>query len=203
MRHELRKWFKEKVRRATEQRQGGDGCHNRQGNRYHCHNYKWQDCDDSGHCSNYDKRKKKPENKTPPDRGDKAFKPCSTHGPKSKHTSKECYKNPKNQHKCQTHNKNHQYKVHHNDAHYTSDDNELRISTNTLIPSEDLAPASSKSKTHVDENYHPHVGKKLKAGSHVPCKSNHQQHRGKFQSSKRGETPPTFLDDLESRGIMA
>ncbi len=38
----------------------------------------------------------------------------------------------------------------------------------------------------------------MKAGSHVPCKSDHQQHETKAQFSqkgKRGKTPPTFLDD--------
>jgi hypothetical protein len=38
--------------------------------------------------------------------------------------------------------------------------------------------------------------KKMKAGGHVPCKSDHQQHGAKAQSSqkgKKGETPPTFL----------
>jgi hypothetical protein len=91
--------------------------------------------------------------------------------------------------------------VHHNNGHYTSDNDELRISTNTPVPSEDPASASSKSKTQKDENYHLHVDKKLKAGSHMPCKSDHQQHRGESQSSqkgKKGETPPTFLkDDLD------
>ncbi len=82
--------------------------------------------------------------------------------------------------------------------HYTSDNNELRISADTPVPSEDPASASSKSKTHNDENYHLHVDKKLKAGSHVPCKSDHWQHRGKSQLSQKGtkgETPPTFLDN--------
>ena len=71
--------------------------------------------------------------------------------------------------------------------------------TDTPVPSEDPASASSKSKkTHKDENYHLHVDKKMKAGSHVPCKSDHQQHRTKSQLSqkgKKGEMPPTFLDD--------
>jgi hypothetical protein len=129
---------------------------------------------------------------------DKAFKPCSTHSPKSKHTSKECYKNPKRQ-------KN-QYKAHHNNMHYTSDNDELRISANTPVPSEDPVSASSKSKTHEDENYHLHVDKKMKAGSHVPCKSDHQQHRGKSQSSqkgKKGGTTPIFLDnDLDFRNTV-
>jgi hypothetical protein len=97
MRHELCKRYDEKVRHVTEQHHGGDNCHSRQGNKYHCHNhYKWQDRDDSSCRDNYDKRKKKWENKTPSDCGDKGFKPCLVHGPKSKHTSEECYKNLKN-----------------------------------------------------------------------------------------------------------
>jgi hypothetical protein len=39
-----------------------------------------------------------------------------------------------------------QYKVHHNDVRYTSDDDKSHSSTDTLVPSEDLASASSKSK---------------------------------------------------------
>jgi hypothetical protein len=38
----------------------------------------------------------------------------------------------------------------------------------------------------------------MKAGRRVLCKSDHQQHGAKAQSSqkgKKGETPPTFLDD--------
>jgi hypothetical protein len=38
----------------------------------------------------------------------------------------------------------------------------------------------------------------MKAGSHVPGKSDHQQHGAKVQLSQKGkkvETPPTFLDD--------
>jgi hypothetical protein len=38
----------------------------------------------------------------------------------------------------------------------------------------------------------------MKAGSNVPRKSDHQQHWAKVQSSqkgKKGEMPPTFLDD--------
>ncbi len=96
MRHKLRKRYDEKVRHVTEQRQGGDGLHSRQGNKYYCHDYKWQDCKDSNRHNNYDKRNKKREDRTPSDCNNKAFKPCSVHGPKSKHTSEECYKNPKN-----------------------------------------------------------------------------------------------------------
>jgi hypothetical protein len=67
---------------------------------------KWKDRDHSNHCHNYNKQENKQEDKTPSDRGNKAFKPCSTHGPKSNHTLKECYKNPKNQVKHQVHDKN-------------------------------------------------------------------------------------------------
>jgi hypothetical protein len=120
------------------------------------------------------------------------------HGLKSKHNFKEFYKNPKNN-KRQVQEKKRQYKTHHNDACYMSDNDESRISTDTPVPSDNPAPASSKSKkTHEDENYHLHIDKKMKAGSHVPCKSDHQQHGAKAQSSqkgKKGETPPTFLDD--------
>jgi hypothetical protein len=95
MHHKLHKQFNEKVRRVTEQRHGGDDRHSRQGNKYYRHDCKWQDWNDSGHHNNYDKREKKQENRTPYDCSNKAFKPCLVHGPKSKHTSKECYKNPK------------------------------------------------------------------------------------------------------------
>ncbi len=196
--HKLGKQFHEKVCRVTERRHGGDNCHSRQGNKYYCHNYKWQDCDDSGRCDNYNKCNRKQENKTPFDCGDKAFKPCLVHGPKSKHTSKECHKNPKND-KRQDEDKKRQYKAHHNDAHYTSDNGELRISIDTPVPSEDPESASSESeKTHEDENYHLHIDKKMKAGRHVPCKSDHQQHGTRAQSSqkgKKGKMPPIFLDD--------
>jgi hypothetical protein len=90
------------------------------------------------------------------------------------------------------------YNAHHNNAHYTSDDDESHLSTDTLVPSEDPASASSKSeKTHEDENHHLHVAKKMKAGSHVPCKSDHWQQRTKSlsQKGKKGEIPPTFLEN--------
>jgi hypothetical protein len=57
-------------------------------------------------------------------------------------TSKECYKNPKNQNKHQAHNKKHQEEVHHNDVCYTSDDDELHTSVDTPVPSEDPASVS-------------------------------------------------------------
>jgi hypothetical protein len=120
------------------------------------------------------------------------------HGPKSKHTSEECYKNPRSN-KRQLQDKKRPHEAHHNDARYTSNNDESRSSMDTLVPSEDPASASSESKKdHKDENYHLHVSKKKKAGCHVPCKSDHQGQRSKFQSSqkdKKRETPPNFLDD--------
>ncbi len=93
--------------------------------------------------------------------------------------------------------------MHHNNTHYTSDNNESCISATTPVPSEDLASASSKSKIHVDENYHLNVDKKLKAGSHVPCKSDHRHKSQLSQKSKKGETPPTSLDnDLDYRDTV-
>jgi hypothetical protein len=80
----------------------------------------------------------------------------------------------------------------------TSDDDELRASVDMPVPSEDLASASTKGKNNEDENYHLNVDKKLKSGSHVPCKSDHQQHRSKSkmsQKGKKGEASPTFIDD--------
>jgi hypothetical protein len=60
-----------------------------------------------------------------------------------------------------------QYEVHHNNACYTSDDDELRATVDMPVPSEDPASASSEGKNHEDENYHLHVDKKLKAGSSI------------------------------------
>jgi hypothetical protein len=198
MRHELCKRYNEKVRQVTEQRYRGDGCHNKWPDKYCRSNFKWQDRGNCDRRDTYDKRDKKRDDKTPPDCSDKAFKPCSVHGPKSKHTSEECYKNPRND-KRQLQDKKRPHEAHHNDAHYTSNDDELCSSVDTPVPSEDPVSASSKSeKDHEDENYHLHVSKKMKAGCHVPCKSDHQRQRSKFQSSQKGkkrEMPPTFLDN--------
>jgi hypothetical protein len=198
MRCELCKRYDEKVRQVMERHHGGDVRHNKQPDKYRCSNFKWQDRGNRNHCDTYDKRDKKRDDKTPPDRSDKAFKPCSVHGPKSKHTSEECYKNPRNN-KRPLQDKKCPHEAHHNYAHYTSNDDELRSSRDTPVPSEDPASASSKSKKdHEDENYHLHVSKKMKAGCHVPHKSDHQRQRSEFQSSQKGkkrETPPTFLDN--------
>ncbi len=96
MRHKLCKRYSEKIHCVTERYHGGDDRHSRRGNKYYCHDYKWQDCSDSSCHNKYDKHKKKREERTSSDRGDKAFKPCSVHEPNSKHTSEQCYKNPKN-----------------------------------------------------------------------------------------------------------
>jgi hypothetical protein len=189
IRYEHRKQYDKKVCQVAEQHYGGDSHHNRQNSKYHHHDYKWKDRGDSSPCDNYDKRDKKRGDKTPSDRGNKAFKPCSVHGPKSKHTSEECHKTPKND-KHQLQDKKHHYKVHHNDAK----DDEPCFSTNTPVPSEDPASASSKSeKTHEDENYHLHVAKKMKVGCHVPHKSDHQQQRTKSKSSQNGKKEKHLL----------
>ncbi len=206
MRHELCKQYDEKVRHVSEQHYRGDGHHNKRNNKYRHHNFKWQDRGNSNHCDTYDKRDKKRDDKTPPDHGNKAFKPCSVHGPKSKHTFEECYKKPNND-KRQLQNKKHHYETHHNNARYTSNNDKLHFSSDTMVPSEEPASASSKSeKTHEDENYHLHVSKKMKAGCHMPCKSDHQRQRSKsqlIQKDKKGETSPTFLgDDLNFRDTI-
>jgi hypothetical protein len=60
-----------------------------------------------------------------------------------------------------------------------------------MVPSEDPASASSKSKKgDADENYHLYVSKKMKAARHVPCKSDQSQ---SIQKEKKGEKSPTFL----------
>ncbi len=183
MHHELRKPFDEKVHRVIEQHHQGDDHHSRQGCKYYCHDYKWQDHDDSSRCNNTATR-------------------CSRHawctGRRASTPPRSATKTPRTTNiKFKT--KKHQYKAHHNNAHYTSDYEELRISTNTPVPSEDPVSASSESKkTHEDENYHLYIDKKMKACSHVPCKSDHPQHRAKAQSSqkgKKGESPSTFLDN--------
>ncbi len=82
--------------------------------------------------------------------------------------------------------------------HNTSDNDELRISVNMPVPSENPVSTSSKGENHEDQNYHLHVNKKLKAGSHVHCKSDHQQHSGSSklsQKGKKGYAPPTFMDN--------
>jgi hypothetical protein len=151
MRHELRKWYDEKVCHVTEQRYGGDNHCNRRPERYQRPNFKWHDHANSNHCDTYNKRDKKQDDKIPAERDNKAFKPCSVHGPKSKHTSEECHKNPRNA-KRQSYDRKLLHEAHHNDAHYMSKDNESRSSTDAPAPSEDPVSASSGSKEHKDEN---------------------------------------------------
>jgi hypothetical protein len=138
MRHELCKRYNEKVRQVTEQRNGGVGRHNKRPDKYRCSNFKWQDRGNRDRRDTYDKCDKKRDDKTPSDCSNKAFKPCSVHGPKSKHTSEECYKNPRSN-KRQLQDKKHPHEAHHNNVHYTSNDDESCFSTDTPVPSEDPA----------------------------------------------------------------
>jgi hypothetical protein len=112
--------------------------------------------------------------------------------------SKSATKNPPKQDKCQVQDKKCQYEVHHNDARFTSDDNEPRASVGTPVPSENHTSASSEGKINEDENYHLHIDKKMKVGGHMPRKSDHQQHRSKSKSSQKGkkeEASSTFMDN--------
>ena len=118
MHHELRKQYDEKFRHVIERHYGGDGRHNKQPDKYHCSNFKRQDHGNCDRRDTYNKCGKKRDDKTPPDCSDKAFKPCSVHGPKSKHTSEECYKNPRNNN-CQLQDKKRPHEAHHNNARYT------------------------------------------------------------------------------------
>jgi hypothetical protein len=143
----------------TERHYGGDNRQNRWSEKYRCPNFKWQDCVNSDRRDTYNKRDKKQDDKIPAERDNKAFKPCSVHGPKSKHTSEECYKNPRNP-MHQPYDKKCSHEVHHNDVRYTSKDNESRSSSDAPAPSEDLASTSSGSEEHEDENYHLQASKK-------------------------------------------
>jgi hypothetical protein len=100
---------------------------------------------------------------------------------------------PKNQDKRQVNNKKCQHELHHNDARYTSDDDELRASVDTLVPSEDQTSFLSEDKINKDENYHLHMNKILKAGCRVLCKSDHQQHRSKSKLIKRAKRKRRLL----------
>jgi hypothetical protein len=164
MRHELCKRFDEKVRHATEQRYGGDNHHNRRPERFQRPNFKWQDCGNSDRHDTYDMQDKKQDDKIPAECDKKAFKPCSVHGSKSKHTSEECYKNPRTA-KRQPYDRKRSHEAHHNDARYTSKDDESRSGTDPPAPSEDPASASSGSKEHKDENYHLQASKRMKASA--------------------------------------
>jgi hypothetical protein len=197
MRHELCKRFDEKVHHVTEQHYKGDNHCNRWPERKQCPNFKWQYCTNSNHRDTYDKRDKKQDDKIPAEHDNKAFKPCLVHGGKSKHTSEECHRNPRNA-KCQSYDRKRPHEAHHNDACYTSEDNESRSSNDTPAPSEDPASASSGSEEHKDEKYHLQASKKMKASGHVPRKSDypHQKNASKTgHKEKKGEKPPTFLDD--------
>ncbi len=79
----LEKRYKEKIHCIADQRHGDGGRHGRQSRTYYCQDYMLKGCNHS-HCRHdYDKRKKKQEDKILSDRGNKAFKPCPSHGPKS------------------------------------------------------------------------------------------------------------------------
>jgi hypothetical protein len=189
MRHELRKRYDEKVRHMMEQRYEGDNRCNKWSEKYCRPNLKWQDRGNSDRHDTYNKRDKKQDDKITAERNNKAFKPCSVHRPKSKHTSEECHKNPRNA-KCQSYDRKRLHEAHHNDARYTSKDNESHSSTDAPAPSEDPASASSGSEEHKDENYHLQASKRMKASGHVPRKSDYpcqQRESQKGHKEKKGK----------------
>ena len=100
--------------------------------------------------------------------------------------------------KHQPYDKKRLHEAHHNDVRYTSKDNESCSSTDAPAPSEDPASASSGSKEHEDKNYHIQASKRMKASSHVPCKSDYPRQQSDTQTGhkeKKGEKSPTFCDD--------
>ncbi len=167
MHDELCKGYNEKVCRVTEQRHRGDSCHSRQGSK----------------CSRTTMTtvimttttKATRDGKTKPLLIAATRRSCHAWcmGRRASTPPRSATRTPRTANINLKTKKRH-YNAHHNNAHYTSDDDESHLSTDTLVPSEDPASASSKSeKTHEDENHHLHVAKKMKAGSHVPCKSDH------------------------------
>ncbi len=88
--------------------------------------------------------------------------------------------------------------MHHNDARYTSKDDESCSGTDATAPSEDPASALSGSEEQEDENYHFQASKRMKASGHVPCKSDYPRQQREPQTGckeKKGEKSPTFLDN--------
>lgn len=68
---------------------------------------------------------------------------------------------------------------------------------NLLVPS-DGQVLSSDINNNEDKHYHVHFAKKLKAGSHVPCKSDRQQLMTSVEAVVNPaweETHPTYMDD--------
>jgi hypothetical protein len=155
----LEKHYKEKLCRITEQRCTSDGRGNGCNKINNCQDYRWKGHNHSNHHPNYDKCEKKQEDMIPSYSGDKVFMTCPTHRQKSNHTFKECYKNPKNQDKHQVNKKKCLHESHHNDACYTSDDDELSASVDTPVPSEDQASVLSEDKINKDENHLLHTDK--------------------------------------------
>ncbi len=100
--------------------------------------------------------------------------------------------------KRQPYDRKHSHEAHHNDACYTSKDDESRSGTDAPAPSDDPAWASGRSKEHEDENYHLQASKRVKASGHVPRKTDYprQQHEPQTgRKEKKREKSPTFVND--------
>ncbi len=134
--------------------------------------------------------------KSLPECDDKAFKPCHLHRPKSQHTFKKCFKNPKNQDKkSYSYHEKHAHEAHHYNECHASKDKESRTSVDLPAPSNShLSPSEDKQQDE-DKQYHVHFEKKVKVGSQVaplPCKKKNIK---STVSTTLKKTPPTFLDN--------
>ena len=112
------------------------------------------------------------DHKSLPERDDKNFKPCHVHRPKSQHSFKKCFKNPKNQDK-NSYDKKCNYEAYHNDERNVSKDGESRASVDSPPASNSPALHSEDKEQHDKEQYHVHFEKKMKAGpqmAHIPRK---------------------------------
>ena len=171
--HKMAKRYNDKIRNLVNQ-------HYRHDNRRHEHSYthcrnndKNYICcghvDHHGHNHHYKCDDK--DRKSLLECNDKAFKPCHLHGPKSQHTFKKCFNNPKIQgKKSYSYEKKHPCEAHNKDKNHISKDKESRASMDLPAPSDHHVSPSEDKQHKEDKQYHVHFKKKVKVGSHVPLK---------------------------------
>ena len=174
--HKMAKRYNDKIPNLANQRYRHDN------HRYECsyshhqnNNKKYICCNHNNHCShNHHYKCDNKDRKSLTKCDSKAFKPFHLHGPKSQHTFKKFFKNPKNQDKkSYSYDKKCAYKAHHTDKCHTSKDKESRTSMNLPAPSNSHISPSEVEQHKEDKQYHLHFKKKLNVGSHVahvPCK---------------------------------
>ena len=167
--HKMAKHYNKKIRNLANQRyRHGDRRHKLSPLHHQNYDKKYirRDHDDHrGHnhaykCDNKDR-------KSLPKSDDKAFKrqPCHIHGPKSQHSFKKCFKNPKNQDK-KFYNKKRTYEVHQNNERHVSEDKESPASMDLPPPSVNSHTLPSEDEQECkEEQYHVQFDKNVKAGS--------------------------------------